>query len=747
LEKQNATRRWSPANKLTAGAEQMSFNVFEEQLNQRRLKDQEMFETAFADLASILGVRTGGKPPAEKEAAARGALEEILAYYEVPLPEVPESVFEIEAQFEYVLRASGLIRRRVELIGSWWKDAQGIFLASTGDGEIIVLKPGSYGGYFYNHPKTGLPVKINKGEAKNIERDAFSFNRPLPAKKLSLRDLGLYLLQSIDRVDIIYVLVISLLISLLGLFMPYINKQIFDSVIPSGVKGNIIPVSLLLLGAAIGSTLFTIARGLLLGRFEDKTKSVQIAAMMRIFNLPATFFKDYTAGELSSRYSSLSGLISMITNTVLTSGLTALFSFVYIFQMAGFAPMLVLPGLTIIFIMLLFSLLTTIIQLNVSRKIMQLSAKLSGLVFALFSGVQKIKLAGAEKRAFAKWAAAYKEVGKLSYAPPLFLRINGAISVLLTFGGMLILYFFAGTSGIAPANYIAFTIAYGAVSSSVLALGGVAVTAANIKPMLEMVQPILEAVPENSDNKKILTSLSGGFELNNITFRYDPEGPLILDDLSLKVRPGEYLGIVGKTGCGKSTLVRILLGFEQPETGAVYYDGHDLTGIDLQSVRRMIGVCLQNGKLFSGDIFSNIIITAPWKNLDDAWEAARLAGIEEDIKAMPMNMHTMISEGSGGVSGGQRQRLLIARALVSKPKLVFFDEATSALDNITQKIVAESLNTLKCTRVIIAHRLSTIRSCDRIIVLDEGRIVEEGNYDKLIANEGYFYELTKRQII
>ncbi|MDZ4131613.1 MAG: ATP-binding cassette domain-containing protein, partial [Dethiobacteria bacterium] len=402
---------------------------------------------------------------------------------------------------------------------------------------------------------------------------------------------------------------------------------------------------------------------------------------------------------------------------------------------------------TIIFIMLLFSLLTTIVQLTVSRKIMQLSAKLSGLVFALFSGVQKIKLAGAEKRAFAKWAAAYKEVGKLSYAPPLFLRINGAISVLLTFGGMLILYFFAGTSGIAPANYIAFTIAYGAVSSSVLALGGIAVTAANIKPMLEMVQPILEAVPENSDNKKILTSLSGGFELNNITFRYDPEGPLILDDLSLKVRSGEYLGVVGKTGCGKSTLVRILLGFEQPETGAVYYDGHDLTGLDLQSVRRMIGVCLQNGRLFSGDIFSNIIITAPWKNLDDAWEAARLAGIEEDIKNMPMNMHTMISEGSGGVSGGQRQRLLIARALVSKPKLVFFDEATSALDNITQKIVAESLNTLKCTRVIIAHRLSTIRNCDRIIVLDGGKIVEEGSYDKLIANKGPFYELTKRQII
>jgi ABC-type bacteriocin/lantibiotic exporter with double-glycine peptidase domain len=213
------------------------------------------------------------------------------------------------------------------------------------------------------------------------------------------------------------------------------------------------------------------------------------------------------------------------------------------------------------------------------------------------------------------------------------------------------------------------------------------------------------------------------------------------------VRSGEYIGVAGHTGCGKSTLLRVLLGFEEPQKGAVYYDGHDLSGLDLQSVRRQIGVCLQNGKLFPGDIFSNIIITAPWKTLEDAWEAANMAGIAEDIRAMPMNMHTMISEGSGGISGGQRQRLLIARALVAKPKLVFFDEATSALDNITQKHVAESLAALKCTRIIIAHRLSTIRRCDRIVVLDQGRIVEEGPYEKLVADGGAFYELTRRQIV
>ena len=307
---------------------------------------------------------------------------------------------------------------------------------------------------------------------------------------------------------------------------------------------------------------------------------------------------------------------------------------------------------------------------------MGLSAKLSGLVFALLSGVQKIKLAGAEKRAFAKWANIYKEEGRLTYSPPLFLRINPAISTFITMGGSLVLYYIAGASRITPADYMAFNVAYGAVSGAIMALGGIAMTVASIKPLLEMVQPILDTVPENSENKRILTTLSGNVEVNHLSFRYDKDGPAILDDVSFKIRPGEYVAIVGKTGCGKSTLMRLLLGFEKPETGAVYYDGHDLETLDLRSVRQCIGVDLQNGKLFSGDIFSNIIITAPWKTLDDAWEAARIAGLEEDIKAMPMGMHTMLR--TAAVFGQAAPRLPGSY----QPKILYFDEATSALDNV-----------------------------------------------------------------
>lgn len=726
----------------------MSFNIFDDQINARKENDCQLFEGAFCDLASILGLDNRTHYSQDMEKAALDVLAEIISLLGAKVPEVPDSITDINDRFEYMLRPTGIMRRRVEFTGYWWKDASGVMLGSLVHGEAIAIVPLKYGGYAYKHPQTSQMIRINKSTAQNISPDAFCFYQPLPAKKLNLLDVGRFMLKTISQADILFVMGVSLSVSLLGMFMPFMNKQIFDSIIPSGTKSDILPIAALLIGAAIGITLFSLTRSIILTRFRDKINlAVQSAFMMRLMSLPTNFFNEYSSGEISSRLLSITNLCNMLTNAVLTTGLTALFSFVFIFQMGIYAPALVVPGLTVLLVMLVFSVATALLQLKISRKQMKISAKLTGLVYALFSGVQKIKLAGAEKRAFAKWAAVYKEEGKLLYNPPLFLRANSPISLLIAMSGTLILYYFAGISGISPANYLAFNVAYGSVSAAILALSGIAMTAANIKPLLEMVQPIFETVPEYNENKKSVTTLSGSIEVNNLTFRYTEDGPPILDNLNFKVRSGEYIAVVGKTGCGKSTLMRVLLGFEKPETGAVYYDGRDLETLDLRSVRQSIGTALQNGKLFTGDIFSNIIITAPWKTLEDAWEAARLAGMEEDIKAMPMGMHTIISEGSGGISGGQRQRLLIARAIVSKPKILFFDEATSALDNITQKHVSDSLAALKCTRIVIAHRLSTIRQCNRILVMDHGRIVEEGNYDELINRGGLFYELAKRQIL
>jgi ABC-type bacteriocin/lantibiotic exporter with double-glycine peptidase domain len=268
----------------------------------------------------------------------------------------------------------------------------------------------------------------------------------------------------------------------------------------------------------------------------------------------------------------------------------------------------------------------------------------------------------------------------------------------------------------------------------------------SVVPMLEKLNPILAADPEEHAGKADPGELSGKIAFSRVSFRYGEDGPLVLSDVDLSVEPGEFVAIVGPTGSGKSTILRLLLGFESPASGTVLYDGQDLSELDIGAVRRQCGVVLQHGALLAGDIKANIVGSTN-HTLDDAWDAARMAGIAGDIAAMPMGMHTVLSEGTNTLSGGQRQRVMIARALVSRPRIVLFDEATSALDNPTQKVVAESTRQLNATRIVIAHRLSTITDADKIIVMDGGRIVQQGQYDQLMADaDGLFARLARRQM-
>ena len=420
-------------------------------------------------------------------------------------------------------------------------------------------------------------------------------------------------------------------------------------------------------------------------------------------------------------------------------------SLLYITQIFGFAPSLVVPSILIILVTVVFSVVSSLAQVKVNKNRLESAAKESGMAFAAISGIQKIKLAGAETRMFSKWLDIYTEEAKYTYNPPMFLRINGVITTGIGLFSNIILYTIAAKNNISQADYFAFSSAYGSVMGAFTALAGIALTVAQIKPILDMAKPFMETEPETPEGKEIVTSITGGIELNHITFRYSEDTPNILDDISIKINPGDYIAIVGKTGCGKSTLIRLLLGFEKPQKGSIYYNGRDIESLDKGSLRKKIGTVMQDAGLFQGDIFSNITITAPDLTLDDAWEAAEKAGIADDIREMPMGMFTLISEGQGGISGGQRQRIMIARAIAPKPKLLLFDEATSALDNKTQKQVSESLDQMGCTRIVVAHRLSTIKHCDRIIVLEGGHIIEDGTYEELIANKGFFAELVERQ--
>ena len=720
---------------------------FDEQIKQRKQNDQDVFADAFINIAgAVMGSRLSSALNDERQ-QMKNAFDEILRFYHINTKEIPDNITDRNEQLEYLLRPHGIMRRTVTLSKGWYEDAIGAMLGiRKSDGMVVALIPTGFSGYRYRDMETGKHVKINGKNQELFEEEAIAFYKPLPLKALGISDLMRYILGTLSPADFVMTGASALAVTLIGMLSPKLNNLLFSRVIEDGSTQILLAITEFMICVTLSSLLINGVKSLIIARINTKMSiSVQAAVMSRLMSLPAGFFKNYSSGELSARAQCSNSLCEMLVSVALTTGLTSVFSLVYISQIFVYAPALVIPSLFIMLATVAFTVISALVQMKVSKKKMELSSKESGMSYALISGVQKIKLSGAEMRAFARWGNLYAEEARLTYNPPMFLKINSVISSAISLAGTLMMYWFAVSSGVSVADYYAFNTAYGMVSGAFISLAGIALTVAQIKPVMDMVEPILKAVPEISEGKQMITRLSGSIELNNVSFRYNENMPLVIDDLSLKIRPGQYVAIVGATGCGKSTLLRLMLGFESPQKGAVYVDGKDIAAVDLKSLRRNIGVVMQNGKLFTGDIFSNIIISAPWLTMDEAWHAAELSGIAEDIRRMPMGMHTMISEGSGGISGGQRQRLMIARAIAPKPKVLMFDEATSALDNLTQKTVSESLDSLKCTRIVIAHRLSTIKQCDRILVLDKGKIIEDGTYDQLIQMGGFFAELVARQ--
>ncbi|MCR5735986.1 MAG: NHLP bacteriocin export ABC transporter permease/ATPase subunit [Lachnospiraceae bacterium] len=720
---------------------------FDEQIKERKKTDNELFEDSFINIAGAIMGSKISKALQDERLIAKNAIDEVLKYYGVKPKEVPDNIKKIDDQLEYLLRPNGIMYREVKLSEGWYKDAVGAMLSvKKSDGTPIALIPSGINGYVYIDAKTGVKTRVTGSNCDEFEKEALVFYKPFPLRKIDIKDLIRYILWTISRNDVMIVVAVTAIATLIGMITPKINNIIFSSIIGSGNINALVGIAVFLISVSISVLMFNTTKSIVMSRLNTKMEvCVESATMMRILSLPADFFKDYGSGELATKVSYLNNLCSMFLSTVFSTALTGLFSLVYVTQIFKYAPSLVVPSIIIILLTVVFSMLSVLMQMTIRRDMMELAAKENGMSFAMISGIQKLRLAGAEKRAFARWGNLYAKEAKLSYDPPLLVKLSPVISSAITLLGGVLIDFIAVNNGVGVADYYSFKTAYGMVSGAFAALSGITLQIAQIKPVLDQVKPILDEEPEISEGKQVVTRLAGGIELNNVSFRYNENMPMVIDNLSLKIRPGQYLAIVGKTGCGKSTLMRLLLGFEKPQRGAIYYDGKDINSLDLKSLRKAIGSVTQNGKLFQGDIFENIVISAPELTLDDAWEAAEMAGMAEDIRNMPMGMFTLVSEGGGGISGGQKQRLMIARAVAPKPKILMFDEATSALDNITQKKVADSLASLKCTRIVIAHRLSTIKDCDRIIVLEGGKIIEDGTYDELIEQGGFFASLVERQ--
>ena len=721
--------------------------LFEEQIKQRKISDQEIFGDSFVKVAGVvLGERAAGMVHVSHLDSKR-AIDDILKYYRHKPATIPDAIGSFDGQLEYALRPHGIMRRNITLSGRWYRDSFGPILGFDKETEVpVALLPRAISGYYFIDRTTGRKVGVNAKTAERFKTEALCFYRPLPSRKLTFKDLLLYLKGCIAPGNITLMALATLAVTLIGLIAPKLSKVLTGPVLESGDYRMLIGIAVFLVAAAISKLLIGVFKDLVLSRLSTKTSvAVEAAVMMRLMTLPAPFFRKYGSGNLSKRASAVSGLCTVFLSTILSSGLTALMSVIYLSQIADFAPALVVPSVAIILLTVTITAVTSVMQVRIARKQMDAEARESGLSYAFVTGVQKIKLSGAEKRAYAKWSDVYSEGASYRYNPPLLLKTGNALTTAISLLGTILLFYVAAKSGLGVSDYFAFNVSYGLVMGAFSSLSTVAIGMAGLQPIFELADPILNEEPETTEERTVVTGISGAIELNRVFFRYEEDMPYVINDLSIKINPGENVAVDGKTGCGKSTLMRLLLGFEQPERGDIYYDGKDLRKLDLKSLRSRIGVVMQNSGLLTGSIYENITVSAPGLSLDDAWKAAELAGIADDIRRMPMGMMTLVSEGQGGFSGGQKQRLMIARALAHKPRILLFDEATSALDNKTQKQVSDALDGLKCTRIVIAHRLSTIKNCNRIIVLEGGKIIEDGTYAELLAADGFFADLVRRQ--
>ena len=648
-------------------------------------------------------------------------------------------------QIETLLDRYNIFYRYITLTDRWWSRCTGYMMGFWADDNTpVILVPG-FTDYTFTHPKTGKLMMASKS-TDLLKQEALI--ACFPFEDLNLTSSGgrpkpgaliRYAVSCLCIYDLLYCLMACVGVALLTMFTPYVCKLIFSEVIPSGEASQLVPIATLLFSAAVGLTMVQIARNLVVVRIKDKVEyTLQTAMMSRLLLLPATFAKQFTPGDLSNRLLSLSRVSSNLTANFLSTLLTFLFSAIMFIQFFIYGGPLLFTGMVVIIIQLVAIMLEYYYINKVQLSVNASSSHLIGTLFALFSGIQKIKTSGAEFRAFHQWAKAYAPTEVYGSRQPLASFYVTGVSYCLKFLPMIVTMWAAWHYGLVLSDYIAYCAVLGIVCKAVSQLQGITKMVSRLLPEIRLCSPIFAARTEDREEANVVKNITGRVDIRGLKFRYADDMPMLFDGLNLSISRGDYVALVGNSGCGKSTLMRLMMGLEHPLAGSIFYDQYALSDINLRSLRQYcIGVCMQDGQLVEGTIRDNIIFNDPKLTDEDAWEAARMAALDNDIRQMPLGMDTPISVDGKGVSGGQRQRILIARALVRKPKVLFLDEATSALDNISQHIVVENLAKLRCTRIVIAHRLSTIQQCNRIIVLKDGRVAADGNFEQLKA-QGYF---------
>ena len=734
--------------------------AFEQFQERQRRNDQTRVDT-FGVLASILKRQIAIDPLAEGPpllTAARAvadALGIVLRLPAIPEPAASDKVSHGQNALTAIARASHVRLRRVRLSGTWWRRDGGPLIAYTRvDHRPVALLPVSASRYDLFDPTNRTRIPVQAQIAATLELDAYMLYRPLPAPVRGWLSMLRFGLQG-RGMDLLVLLFTGLAATLLGMLTPQATAILIDTAIPDSDRGIVLQLSLMLLAAACGQGLFQLTQGFaLLRKHTASGAAVQIAMWDRLLKLKPSFFREYTTGDLKARVTAVTMIQQKLNGATLRTLIASLLALLNLVLMLAYDVRLALVAAVVALIASIVTIGASVLTVYHVRPLQRLTGELLGTVVQLINGITKLRIAGAEERAFGYWGKAFSQQQilrrRVQLIEDLMIVVNAVLPTLAT----AVLFWFAmralaapeaaGRPSLGTGTFLAFHVAFGTFIGGVTMLSNTIVDLLEVATLWGRAKPIIVAPPEVDIAKADPGRLTGKLALEHVTFRYREQGPIVLHDVSVRADPGEFIALVGRSGSGKSTILRLLLGFDIPESGAVYYDDQELGRLDIAEVRRQAGTVLQQSSVMSSTIFENIaggrLITP-----EDAWEAARAAGLDDDIAAMPMGLYTFVSEGGGNLSGGQRQRLLIARALAHKPVLVFFDEATSALDNHTQAVVSASLEQLRATRVVIAHRLSTIRRADRIYVLDAGQIVQQGTFAELANQEGLFAQLISRQ--
>ncbi|MFE6488930.1 NHLP bacteriocin export ABC transporter permease/ATPase subunit, partial [Streptomyces sp. NPDC057757] len=649
---------------------------------------------------------------------------------------------------ERIAVASRVRTRAVRLDGRWWHDNIGPLVGHRAVSGSPVALLWRRGGYVAVQPSSGRETPIEKANAGEYEPQAVMFYRPLPERRLSPLRLMRFCLRGTGG-DMRNLAISGLVTVAIGAVVPIATGRVLGEYVPKAQHGLIAQVCLAIMVTSVVAATFTLLQNLTILRLEGRIEAtLQPAVWDRLLRLPTKFFTSRSTGELASAAMGISAIRRLLAGVGPTLAQAGTIGAMNLGLLLWYSVPMALAALGMLVVIAAAFLGLGLWQVRWQRRLVVLSNKLNNQAFQTLRGLPKLRVAAAENYAYAAWAGEFARSRELQQKVGRIKNLTTVMgAVYLPLCSLLMFMLLAGPArgSLSAAEFLTFNTSTTMLLTAVTSITGAFVSAAAALPMFEEIKPVFDATPEVRVASTRPGVLSGAIEARGLSFRYSDDGPLVLDDVSFAVAPGEFVAIVGPSGCGKSTLLRLLIGFDKPVSGSVLYDGQDLAALDQSAVRRQCGVVLQHAQPFTGSILDCICGTEPY-TAEEAMAAAEMAGLAEDIKRMPMGLHTIVS-GSGAVSGGQRQRLMIAQALIRRPRILFFDEATSALDNETQRTVIESTRALNASRVVIAHRLSTVMDADRVIVMEDGRVAQQGPPARLLADTGgRLHELVRRQM-